>query len=1443
MDRLKKWIAFLLAIVMCIPTVPASSAVKESREYREEVKFNTGSYEYRMTQEKDMDIRLKDFFDKYGAYATEPESYQGNKEAEAEAAQLRHYAVYEPNGDYVITVEENAFFPYEVQFSYGGDTFSKWFMENGDSVTVGGHKFYVKSNADRKAVTKMSMQVGGDTIRVYPEKKVFSDDVNSLTQDASLLPLKEKHLYVELENYTPVELTKVTFADVFQGETELPKDASIMWKKRSESSSADNYHIGSLQDYFELYNNELEIIVGKPDQLAADNIRYILHSVSEPSNYRWLQSNVYTGDDVRQELSSQCFYSITTQMDGTVNKAIYVEFTGSKKDGEYQITLSLNPNNLDFDKLRFTDMKIFLGKCTENALGMEITDSIWGNGKDRPGKGYPVTVKDNRASEWITFVSYSNGKVTGCLPVELRVTNEFYSGVEVNGLKKETENGDISIGYSYSTDKDGVREYTYILDDDPVDGQYKLWFDYHRKTDGQVDNVSDEFHAYKGIFDSLKAAQDAGAENVKTELFGEGYRADYSGEGIAFSIFIGLDDDQEQLKKYYRIKTEKKAEPDKDEKGVVCLGDLMDQNGSKVSYVLQILDQADGMENCMYHLKNPYPLEEPYTLRFIYKKDGSVVEPDNDVMAYQGKYGSVLEAQAAGAADIKNTLFETGYTADYSKGIFFSIFIGQDGDPGQRKYNYIIKTDRFVNSGAYATFTGVKTADGTKVPSYILTPQRHDSYDGQNYTIFVSGKAGEPELPVNLSKLVLEYKLAEGAKMYVNGIQEGREQSSPVDFSEKTVQFTVASEDGQTQTNYFIRVFKAGSEEEAAVHPAEIYLTSLDHDKSQTNKGEIVESTREMFLDSYHYDRHDILVANVGYTTMSALRVELKSDSIVMDDYWKLSGRYGLAGLTTVERTQDNGILPNLAKVRLRAKDGELEPKDYGELGTLTFTSQEPSGEKTRMIIKLTGVVGDPRMTTTQIKNPTKYVPYGILITNNNTYQWNHPKYTVIKGKLPQGMELMPNGELYGVPMEAGEFEITVRMDNNNSLKSDERTFRFEVFDNSDENVANAEDMGYELEKKINGINDTTASGNYLIISKGVFDEYTDLYIDGKKLKLHNDYEAESGSTRITIIAKSLPKSEGVHTIGIEFRKDKNQRVVKAAAQNYRVEKKQPDNRPVHGGGSGSYGGGGSSYGGGQPVTPVSKPDPAPEQTPKPTPKPDPKPAPEPVPKPTPVRKDLANASKYTVKVGDTLKSIAKKFYGRSGKWKKIYDANKKLIPESKKLKKGMVLQIPALNYTVKKGDDIKSIAKKYFGARSKWKVIYQVNRDVIPSSGKLTTGTKLVLPVPVVCTVHTVSKGDNLGKIAEKYYGKTDKWKKVFQANRDKIYKSYRMKIGSQLHIPAMTCTAKKSDDLKKLAKKYYGTSSKWRQIYDANKDVIPKSKKIKAGVTLVIPVPVTVS
>ena len=51
----------------------------------------------------------------------------------------------------------------------------------------------------------------------------------------------------------------------------------------------------------------------------------------------------------------------------------------------------------------------------------------------------------------------------------------------------------------------------------------------------------------------------------------------------------------------------------------------------------------------------------------------------------------------------------------------------------------------------------------------------------------------------------------------------------------------------------------------------------------------------------------------------------------------------------------------------------------------------------------------------------------------------------------------------------------------------------------------------------------------------------------------------------------------------------------------------------------------------------------------------------------------------YTVQRGDSLWSIAAKpeVYGKATRWRRIFDANRNLLPSPDRLKAGMVLQIP----------------------------------------------------------------------------------------------------------------------------------------------------------------------
>ena len=49
--------------------------------------------------------------------------------------------------------------------------------------------------------------------------------------------------------------------------------------------------------------------------------------------------------------------------------------------------------------------------------------------------------------------------------------------------------------------------------------------------------------------------------------------------------------------------------------------------------------------------------------------------------------------------------------------------------------------------------------------------------------------------------------------------------------------------------------------------------------------------------------------------------------------------------------------------------------------------------------------------------------------------------------------------------------------------------------------------------------------------------------------------------------------------------------------------------------------------------------------------------------------------------------------------------------------------------YTVKKGDALSSIAQRFYGKSQSWKKIYQANRNILKSPNNLKVGQKLLIP------------------------------------------------------------------------------------------------------------------
>ena len=49
----------------------------------------------------------------------------------------------------------------------------------------------------------------------------------------------------------------------------------------------------------------------------------------------------------------------------------------------------------------------------------------------------------------------------------------------------------------------------------------------------------------------------------------------------------------------------------------------------------------------------------------------------------------------------------------------------------------------------------------------------------------------------------------------------------------------------------------------------------------------------------------------------------------------------------------------------------------------------------------------------------------------------------------------------------------------------------------------------------------------------------------------------------------------------------------------------------------------------------------------------------------------------------------------------------------------------------------------------------------------------------------HTVQSGETLSKIAKEYYGDSSQYRRIFEANRDKLKDPDNIQVGQQLTIP----------------------------------------------------------
>ena len=111
-----------------------------------------------------------------------------------------------------------------------------------------------------------------------------------------------------------------------------------------------------------------------------------------------------------------------------------------------------------------------------------------------------------------------------------------------------------------------------------------------------------------------------------------------------------------------------------------------------------------------------------------------------------------------------------------------------------------------------------------------------------------------------------------------------------------------------------------------------------------------------------------------------------------------------------------------------------------------------------------------------------------------------------------------------------------------------------------------------------------------------------------------------------------------------------------------------------------------------------------------------------------------ANHDVYEVKSGDTLMRIAHKVYGDQSRWRSIYNVNRERLRSPDDLKTGMKLLLPpkdlppAIEYVVQEGDTLSGIALEFYGDRAKAIIIAEEN--TLPDPDMLFPGQVLKIPI-----------------------------------------------------------------------------------------------------------------
>ncbi len=126
-------------------------------------------------------------------------------------------------------------------------------------------------------------------------------------------------------------------------------------------------------------------------------------------------------------------------------------------------------------------------------------------------------------------------------------------------------------------------------------------------------------------------------------------------------------------------------------------------------------------------------------------------------------------------------------------------------------------------------------------------------------------------------------------------------------------------------------------------------------------------------------------------------------------------------------------------------------------------------------------------------------------------------------------------------------------------------------------------------------------------------------------------------------------------------------------------------------------------------------------------------------------------------------------------------------------------------HYTVKKNDTLMKIAFEVYGDITRWRDIFDMNRDKLKNANMIMAGTKIKYEKPVQepdvghnGEPYLIKSGDTLGSIADDVYAQRSKWKKIYENNKDLIRDPNRIYAGFYIYYQITEEERRRVDEIK---------------------------------------------